>query len=82
MQATEQIIKSVVEQVLKQLGPGHGAHAGNGRSTTGRHGVFHDVDEAVAAATVAFEQLSERTIEDRKRIIDHIRSKRCSVPGM
>jgi aldehyde dehydrogenase len=71
MQATEQIIKSVVEQVLKQLGPG--VHAGNGRSASGRHGIFHDVNDAVAAATKAFDQLSERTIEDRKRIIDHIR---------
>ena len=71
MQATEQIIKSVVEQVLKQLGPS--AHASNGQRRSGRHGVFHDVNEAVAAATVAFEQLSARTIEDRKRIIDHIR---------
>ena len=71
MQATEQIIKSVVEQVLKQLGPS--AHASNGQSRSGKNGVFHDVNEAVEAATVAFEQLSERTIEDRKRIIDHIR---------
>jgi aldehyde dehydrogenase len=75
VQATEQIIKTVVEQVLKQLGP---AHASNGRrpvrrSAAGRNGVFQDVNEAVEAATVAFEQLSERTIEDRKRIIDHIR---------
>jgi aldehyde dehydrogenase len=71
VQATEQIIKSVVEQVLKQLGPS--AHVANGHRASGRHGVFHDVNEALAAATVAFEQLSERTIEDRKRIIDHIR---------
>ena len=71
MQATEQIIKSVVEQVLKQLAPA--AHTSNGRSRHGQYGVFHDVNDAVAAATVAFEQLSERTIEDRKRIIDHIR---------
>src|SRR5688572_18816292 len=71
MQATEQIIKSVVEQVLKQLGPG--AHSSNGRGASGRNGVFHDVNEAVAAATEAFEQLSARTIEDRKRAIDHIR---------
>ena len=39
----------------------------------GRFGLFTDVDEAVAAASAAFEQLSERTIEDRKRIIDHVR---------
>ncbi|MCE9547931.1 MAG: aldehyde dehydrogenase EutE, partial [Planctomycetia bacterium] len=38
-----------------------------------RRGVFTCVNEAVAAATEAFEQLSERTREDRKRIIDHIR---------
>jgi aldehyde dehydrogenase len=42
-------------------------------SYSGRYGVFTCVDEAVKAATEAFEQLSERTIEDRKRIIDHIR---------
>jgi aldehyde dehydrogenase len=71
MQATEQIVKSVVEQVLKQLGPR--VHLSNGRGHSGRFGIFHDVNEAVDAATVAFEQLSERTIEDRKRIIDHIR---------
>jgi aldehyde dehydrogenase len=35
--------------------------------------VFTCVDEAVSAASEAFDQLSRRTIEDRKRIIDHIR---------
>lgn len=39
----------------------------------GRYGLFTDVEEAVAAATAAFQQLSSRTIEDRKRIISHIR---------
>ena len=39
----------------------------------GRFGLFTDVDEAVAAAREAFEQLSRRTLEDRNRIIDHIR---------
>ncbi|HEX4000292.1 MAG TPA: aldehyde dehydrogenase family protein [Pirellulales bacterium] len=71
MQATEELIRSVVEQVLSQLGPR--AHASNGSSFTGRHGVFTCVDDAVAAATEAFEQLSERSIADRRRIIDHIR---------
>ncbi|HUS39947.1 MAG: aldehyde dehydrogenase family protein [Pirellulales bacterium] len=45
----------------------------DGHSFAGRHGVFHDVNEAVTAANEAFQQLSERTREDRKRIIDHIR---------
>jgi len=71
MQATEELIRSVVEQVLTRMGTP--APSGNGRGYAGRHGVFTCVDEAVAAATEAFEQLSERTIADRKRIIDHIR---------
>lgn len=71
MQATEELIRSVVEQVLTRMGTA--APSSNGRGYSGRHGIFTCVDEAVAAATEAFEQLSERTIADRKRIIDHIR---------
>jgi aldehyde dehydrogenase len=71
MQATETLIKSVVQEVLAQLK--NGAPASGGRGHEGRFGVFTCVDQAVAAATRAFEQLSERTIEERKRIIDHIR---------
>lgn len=71
MQATEQLIRNVVEQVLRQLGPG--VHTSNGHGYSGRNGVFHDVNDAVQAATEAFDKLSERTIEDRKRAIDHIR---------
>lgn len=75
MQATEDLIRNVVSEVLKNLhssGLNGRAHAAP-KSFAGRYGVFTCVDEAVAAATQAFEQLSERTIEDRKRIIDHIR---------
>ncbi|HEX3726017.1 MAG TPA: aldehyde dehydrogenase family protein [Pirellulales bacterium] len=72
MQATEELIRSVVEQVLTRMGTPAAPHV-NGRGYAGRFGVFDCVDEAVAAATEAFERLSERTIEDRKRIIDHIR---------
>ena len=43
------------------------------RSFQGHHGIFTCVNEAVAAATEAFEQLSQRSMADRKRIIDHIR---------
>jgi aldehyde dehydrogenase len=72
MQATEELIRNVVQQVLNQIGSG-AAPTGNGRGHAGRHGVFTCVDQAVEAATRAFEQLSERSLEDRKRIIDHIR---------
>ena len=70
MQATEELIRTVVEQVLSQLGP---KANGAPRGFAGRHGVFTCVDEAVSAATRAFDELSERSLADRKRIIDHIR---------
>jgi aldehyde dehydrogenase len=57
--------------VLTRMGTS--APSSNGHGYAGRYGIFDSVDEAVGAATVAFEQLSERTIADRKRIIDHIR---------
>src|SRR5688500_7252253 len=71
MQATEALIRNVVQEVLAQIKTVPAAP--RGRGFEGRHGVFTCVDEAVAAATEAFDRLSERTIEDRKRIIDHIR---------
>ena len=70
MQISESLIRDVVQNVLAQVGtPAPVAAKGYER----RHGVFQCPDEAVAAAREAFEQLSARTIEDRKRIIDHIR---------
>lgn len=70
MQATEDLIRNVVQEVLSRMGntPVHSS-----RGYNGRFGVFTCVNEAVSAATQAFEQLSERGIADRKRIIDHIR---------
>ncbi|MEX0939202.1 MAG: aldehyde dehydrogenase family protein [Pirellulales bacterium] len=70
MQATEDIIRSVVQQVLAEVG---GIPPVSSNGYAGRYGIFNDVDEAVAAANEAFDRLSERTMEDRKRIIDHIR---------
>jgi aldehyde dehydrogenase len=70
MQATEELVRSVVQQVLAEL---NGHHPVASRSYVGRYGIFDNVDEAVNAAGQAFEQLSERSLEDRKRIIDHVR---------
>src|SRR5882724_5076819 len=72
MQINESFIRSVVAQVLAEVGRSNGAPVA-AKSFAGRHGVFTCPDEAVAAARDAFEQLQERTIEDRKRVIDHIR---------
>ena len=71
MQLNESLIRSVVAQVLAEVSK-NGAPV-SVKSFNGRHGIFTCPDEAVAAARDAFEQLQERTIEDRKRIIDHIR---------
>jgi len=78
MQLNEDFIRSVVSQVLNEVrsqsnaSPAKSAPIGS-VSYAGRYGVFDSVDEAVAAARAAFEQLSERPVEHRRRIIDHIR---------
>lgn len=70
MQVDEVLIRNVVAQVLAEVGPipptAESDHVGS-------HGVFTDANEAIAAAGKAYEQLCERGMEDRKRIIDHIR---------
>lgn len=83
MQLNETLIRNVVEQVLAEVGrksPTNGKAAVTappppvaGSSFNKRYGIFTDVKEAVAAAREAFEKLSEKGMEDRKRIINHIR---------
>ena len=75
MQLNEAVIRSVVEEVVSRLGS-NGAAArvsSAGTGYQGRFGQFTCPNEAVAAAREAFEQLSRRTLEDRGRIIAHIR---------
>lgn len=78
MQFDENLIRNVVAQVLAEVGPIPSGGTSNGRpaggkSAAGRHGVFDHADEAVVAARAAFEQLRDRSLEDRKRIIGIIR---------
>ncbi len=69
-QINEDLIRNVVTQVLAEVsGKAYAAP----QSYCGRHGVFHDANEAVAAARIAFEKLSQHGMETRKKIIDHIR---------
>lgn len=72
MQINESVIRNVVTQVLAEVSENHRAPVA-GATYAGRHGVFADVNEAVAAAREAFLQLSQRGKADRKRIIDHVR---------
>jgi aldehyde dehydrogenase len=71
VQIDETLVRSVVEQVLARMG-GIVPPSSNG-SNQGRFGLFSDVPSAVAAAREAFERFSGMTIEDRCRIIGHIR---------
>jgi aldehyde dehydrogenase len=74
MQINETLIRSVVEQVISQVRLQSGSHSGAETSPArGHSGLFDNVDDAVAAARNAFEQLQKRPIEDRKKIIDIIR---------
>ena len=83
MQFDENLIRNVVAQVLAEVGPIPSAssasaspsnsRAGTGAAASGRHGVFDHAEEAVVAARAAFEQLRDRSLEDRKRIIEIIR---------
>jgi aldehyde dehydrogenase len=70
-QIDETLVRSVVEQVLSRMN-GSLAPTSNG-SYQGSFGQFTDVNSAVAAGREAFERLSAMTIDDRRRIIGHIR---------
>jgi aldehyde dehydrogenase len=70
MQVTDELIRSVVQEVLSTMRNGQ-AKAVNGR---GRHwGVFDDVDSAVAAAVEAQKQFESRGLQDRRKAVDCIR---------
>lgn len=69
MQIDESLIRNVVAQVLAEVGQAPAATSG----FTGRRGIFECAHEAVNAAREAFERLQERTVADRKQVIDIIR---------
>jgi aldehyde dehydrogenase len=93
MKIDEALIRDVVTQVLQEVSAatrGNGGAASGGppsrwavpaaaspRSHVGRRGQFTCVDQAVAAAQTAFEQLSTKGLEQRREIVDIIR-KICS----
>ena len=74
MQVDEALVRNVVEQVLSRMGNNGFAGPVSGKPAhRGRHGLFDSVDEAVAAAREAYEELSQITLEGRSKIIDIIR---------
>jgi aldehyde dehydrogenase len=70
MHVTDELIRTVVKEVLSHMRNGHAAPT-NGKA---RHwGVFDDVDSAVAAATEAQQQFEARGLDDRRKAVACIR---------
>jgi aldehyde dehydrogenase len=72
MQAAENTIRQVVQEVLAQLGKTPYV-SGGGKSADGAFGVFKTVDSAVDAATDAFHKLTDAGVEARRKAIDCVR---------
>src|SRR5579862_8393357 len=70
MQVTEDLIRSVVQQVLSSVRNGQTASKAN---HTAGGGVFSDVDSAVAAATAAQRQFEARGLDARRKAVACIR---------
>ncbi len=73
MQMTEDLIRSVVQQVLSQMG-GPGLTANGSLRPSGSFGVYPTADAAVTAARLAFQTFRTRPLGDRKKAIDGIRT--------
>ncbi len=71
MQVTDELIRSVVQEVLAHMGNGKIKPGGNGQA---RHwGVFDDVDSAVAAAVAAQAEFEKRGLDERRQAVECIR---------
>jgi aldehyde dehydrogenase len=72
MQVTDDLIRSVVQEVLTAMRNGQPRpHAGNGQAR--KWGVFQDVAEAVAAAAAAQKQFEARGLEERRKAVACVR---------
>ena len=74
MQVTDELIRSVVQEVLASMRNGQAAPpatASNGQAA--RWGVFDDVDSAVAAAARPSSEFERRGLDDRRKAVDCIR---------
>src|SRR5581483_5422139 len=71
MQATDDLIRSVVQEVLSHMRNGKAAAPVNGQQQ--KWGVFNDVDSAVAAATEAQKRFEAAGLEARRKAVACIR---------
>ena len=73
MNMTEDLIRSVVQQVLSQMGTASSA-VGTTSAPSGKEGVFPTADSAVTAAEAAFHAFKSRPYADRAKAIDCIKT--------
>ncbi len=71
MQLTDDLIRSVVLQVLTQVRGGGAPARSNGHTRS--WGVFRDVNDAVAAASAAQQQFERRGLDERRKAVECIR---------
>ncbi|MDX2039371.1 MAG: aldehyde dehydrogenase [Isosphaeraceae bacterium] len=76
MQMTEDLIRSVVQEILAQMGTPGAASAADARRATssGSLGVFSNAADAVAAADDAFHRFKTRPLADRAKAVEVIKS--------
>ena len=78
MEMTEDLIKSVIQQVLSQMGNGQTTGAananGSGSKPAGKDGVYPTADAAVTAAGAAFEVYRKRPLACRTKAVAAIRT--------
>ena len=73
MQVTDELIRTVVQEVLAHVRKNNGpSPSSNGHSRS--WGVFEQVNDAVAAAVEAQRQFVQRSLEDRRRAIQCVRT--------
>jgi aldehyde dehydrogenase len=75
MQVTDDLIRSVVEEVLSHMRPSRARTNGNGKARS--YGIYSDVGEAVIAASAAQREFEQRGLDDRRKVVACIR-KICS----
>ena len=73
-QLNEAAIRDVVSQVLAQLQAQGSSGMPSIQTRPGKHGVFDDADQAVAAARSGFEQLQKKGWAARSKIVEIVKS--------
>src|SRR4051812_3980916 len=73
MTVTDDLIRTVVQQVLSKVKPSNGTAAFRGNGHARPWGVFQDVGAAVAAAIAAQREFESRGLDDRRKAVACIR---------